>query len=294
LIKLGGITWSVHPLCVLVMLASVITGYFTELITLFAIVLVHELGHVVVASGYGWTVREVKLLPFGGVAEVEQAGSTPAKEEAIVAIAGPLQNVWMGTLAWSLGQLGWWNGEWSDYVMRANLMIGLFNLLPILPLDGGKLMQAALSRILTFHQTLIWGTRISLALSASMIGYAAVPAFHAGSGGIQANLLAVGFFLLLTNWTAHRHIPFLFLRFLTSRSAASSRAVTKGAWALPIIVSKRHTVSAALRLFKRDSYHLIVVMEEQGRIMAVLPEQRLVNGFLADGKPDRAVLELFM
>jgi stage IV sporulation protein FB len=274
------------------MLASIVTGYFAELLTLFAIVFVHELGHVIAARGYGWTVREVKLLPFGGVAEVEESGSLPSKEEAVVALAGPLQNAWMAAAAWALGHLGWWNGEWADYVLRANLMIGLFNLLPILPLDGGKLMQAALGRTLPFHQSLTWSARISLVFSGVMTIYALVPAFHDPAAGIQANLLLLGIFLLLSNWTYNKNIPFLFLRFLTSRGAASARSVTEGAWALPIVVSKRHTVGSALRLFKRDSYHLVIVMEERGRIIAVIPEQRVVSGFLSDGKQDRGLLEL--
>ncbi|UVI28115.1 site-2 protease family protein [Paenibacillus spongiae] len=294
MIRWRGILWSIHPLFVLVMLASVMTGYFVELLTLFGIVLVHELGHVIVARGYGWTIREVKLLPFGGVAEVEDSGGLPAKEEAAVVLAGPLQNVWMGAAAWGLGQLGWWNNEWASYVVQANIMIGVFNLLPILPLDGGKMLQVLLSRWLTYHQMLLWGARISLLLSAGMVLYAFLPIIKAGGTGIQLNLLAVGIFLFMTNWTYNRNIPYLFLRFLTSRAAASTRHIVRGVWAQPIVVSKRHTVTAALRLFKRDQYHLIVVMEERGRIVAVLPEQRLVNGFLEDGKPDRAVCDLFM
>ncbi|MFC4809009.1 site-2 protease family protein [Paenibacillus sp. GCM10023250] len=295
MIKLGGIRWSVHPLFVLVMLASVVTGYFAELLTLFAIVLVHELGHVFAAKGFGWTVREVKLLPFGGVAEVEDGSGLPAREEALVAIAGPLQNAWMAGAAWLLGYTGLWDPAWAAYVCEANLMIGLFNLLPILPLDGGKLMQAALSRTLTFHATLVWGTRISLLFSALMIASAIVPAATSGNAvHLHLNLIAVGVFLLLSNWTTRRNIPFLFLRFLTSRAASASQSVTRGTWAFPIIVPKGYTVFGALRLFKRDAYHLIVVMEEQGDVLGVLPEQRLVTGFLSDGKADRAVLELFM
>lgn len=295
MIKLGGIRWSVHPLFVLIMLASVLTGSFVELLTLFAIVLVHELGHVIAARSFGWTVREVKLLPFGGVAEVEDGSGLPAKEEALVALAGPLQNVWMAGAAWLLGQIGIWQPEWAAYVCQANIMIGLFNLLPILPLDGGKLLQAGLSRTLTFHGTLVWGTRISLFFSALMIVGAAIPALLSkNTVHLHANLLAVGLFLLLTNWTAYRNIPFLFLRFLTNRAASASKQVSRGTWAFPIIVPKGYTVLAALRLFKRDSYHLIVVMEERGDVLGVLPEQRLVSGFLSDGKADRAVLELFM
>lgn len=294
LISFKGIAWSVHPLFVIVMLASVITGYFIELLTLFTIVIVHEAGHVITARAFGWRIREVKLLPFGGVAEVEEAGSVPPGEEAIVAIAGPLQNLWMGIAAWLLGLLGWWSPEWSEYVWQANAMIGLFNLLPILPLDGGKLLHAWFSRMFAYHTSLVWGARISLLLSGAMVIFSLVPATMSGGGGIQANLLIVGLFLLVSNWTYNRHIPFVFLRFLTNRGLAASRSVSRGVWALPIVVSKRHSVAAILQLFKHDSYHLIVVMEDEGSIMAILPEQRLVEGFLADGKPDRAVLEFFM
>lgn len=296
LIRMKGIAWSVHPLFVLVMMASVITGYFIELFTLFTIVFVHELGHVIAARSFGWRIREVKLLPFGGVAEVEEAGTMPSREEAIVAIAGPLQNVWMGAAAWLFGLLGWWSPEWSEYVWQANAMIGLFNLLPILPLDGGKLLHAWLSRMFTFHQSLVWGARISLLLSGAMVIFSLVPAFlpEGGGSGIQANLLVVGLFLFVTNWTYYRYIPFVFLRFLTNRGLAASKSIAQGVWAIPIAVSKRHSVAAVLRLFKRDSYHLIVIMEDSGDIMAILPEQQLVEDFLTDGKADRAVLELFM
>ncbi|WP_308634755.1 M50 family metallopeptidase [Paenibacillus silvisoli] len=295
MIKLGGIWWSFHPLFVLVMLASIVTGYFVELLTLFAIVLVHELGHVFTAKGFGWRVREVKLLPFGGVAEVEEGSGVPAREEALVAIAGPLQNVWMAGIAWLFGTLGIWSHEWAAYVWQANVMIGLFNLLPILPLDGGKLLQAGLSRVLTFYGTLVWGSRISLLFSLLMMLYAIVPAMQGRNAvHIHMNLLAVGLFLLLTNWTAYRNIPFLFLRFLTSRAISASRVVARGVWAMPIIIPKGYTIQSTLQLFRRDSYHLIVIMEDKGDILGVLPEQRLVNGFLADGRADRAVLELFM
>lgn len=64
-----------HPLFVIILLFSALTGYFIELMTLFAIVLVHELGHLFMAHEVGWKVKAVRLLPFGGVVEVEEAGA---------------------------------------------------------------------------------------------------------------------------------------------------------------------------------------------------------------------------
>jgi len=268
------------------------TGYFAELFTLFLLVLVHELGHVIVALGFGWTVREVKLLPFGGVVEVEEAGGVPAKEEAIVAIAGPLQNVWMGLAAWICGQLGLWDLEWAEYVWKANLMIGLFNLLPIHPLDGGKLLQAALSYTVNYYKMLIWSARISLLFSVLMIVCSLLPLL-VYKDGVQLNLLIVGLFLIMTNWTYYRNVPFLFFRFLMYRERVTLQALTRGHIASPIIVSGRQSIISVARLFRRERYHLIYMVEADSKEVKVLPEQKIVEGCLSESNPNRAVSELF-
>lgn len=284
--------WSVHPLFVLIMLASVLTGYFGELITLFLIVFVHELGHVAAGQAFGWKFRVVRLLPFGGVAEVENGAGVSAKQEACVAIMGPLQNVWMGLLALLLGKLGWWDASWAAYVWQANLMIGLFNLLPIHPLDGGRLLQAALSYSLNYYSMMVWTARVSMLLSLGMIIYAMMPLLLEGRGP-QANLCMVGFFLLISNWTYYRNIPYVFFRFLMSRAEAAVRHSGRGAAAQPIVVHRRQSLSSVTRLFWRERYHLIYVRGDNGGIMHVLPEEELVDDYLQGGNPNRAVFELF-
>lgn len=281
-----------HPLFVLVMIGSVATGYFAELITLFLIVLVHEIGHVVVARSFGWHVREVKLLPFGGVAEIEEAGSMPAGQDALVAIAGPLQNLWMGLAAWGCGQLGWWDPVWAEYVWKANLMIGLFNLLPIYPLDGGKLLQAAFSYSFNYFTMMKWTARISLVLSSAMIAFSLVIAFRSDAG-IQLNLLVVGLFLWMSNWTYYRNIPYLFVRFLMHRDRVAVRQLSRGSLADPIIVSSKEPIISVVRLFWREKYHLIYVMEHGGRIGKVIPEEHVVESYLSERNPYRPVIELF-
>ncbi|WP_139990973.1 M50 family metallopeptidase [Paenibacillus paridis] len=292
MIKWKGMIWSVHPLFVIIMLGSVITGYFAELITLFLLVLVHEIGHVIMARSFGWTIREVKLLPFGGVVEVEEAGGLPAKEEALVAIAGPLQNVWMGLAAWACGQLGLWDPVWAEYVWKANVMLGLFNLLPIHPLDGGKLLQAALSYAVNYYKMLVWSARISMLFSVLMILFSLLP-WLLDKEGVQLNLLIVGIFLVMTNWTYYRNVPFIFYRFLMYRDRVTVQALTLGHVASPIIVSGKQTIISVARLFRREQYHLIYMVEDRGKEVKVLPEQKIVEGCLSDSNPNRAVSELF-
>jgi stage IV sporulation protein FB len=289
LIRLFGIRWTIHPLLAFVMLASAVTGTIRELAVLFTIVIVHELGHVMAMRAFGWRVREIRLLPFGGAAETEEAGTVPAAEEAVVAIAGPLQNVWMGTAALLLARLDGAASDWAMYIAQANAIIALFNLLPIQPLDGGRLLSAWLSVRLPYQTALKWSMRIGLALSVAMIIAACVPVF----GGVQLNLLLIGLFLFATNWRLRRDLPYLFVRFLVRREAISANARRKGALALPIVVQPACRVGDVLRLFRRGRYHLIYVLGEGGRIEGIVPEESVIATWFRSGGQNRAVSELF-
>lgn len=291
MIKAFGIAFRFHPLFVLLMVMSVATGYFAELLTLFALVFIHELGHVVCARYFGWKVREVQLLPFGGVAVVDDAASVPTKEELLVALAGPLQNGWMIVFAWIMRSAGVGDPAWWDYFMQANAMIGLFNLLPIQPLDGGKVLLCLLGYWFSFHPALVWSARISLLLSALMVAASLVPL---GSGGIGLNTLIVGLFLLYSNWYAYRHLPFQFLRFLIGREKQADRRRRSGPHALPIVVSAERPVGEVVRLLKRERYHLIYVVGRRGAVGKVLPEEELIRRYLGPAKQRYTLFDAFM
>ena len=108
-------------------------------------VLVHELGHCAVAASLGIPVRRVRLFLLGGVSELTRHPANP-REESLVALAGPAVSV---LLALSAGA-GWWAlepGSWVWLLVAevtvANAAVALFNLLPGLPLDGGRVLRAA-------------------------------------------------------------------------------------------------------------------------------------------------------
>lgn len=292
MINCFGIRFRFHPLFVVLMAFSVATGYFAELITLFGIVLIHELGHVSAARGFGWKIREIQLLPFGGVAVTDESGNAPAKEEMAVALAGPLQNALMIAFALFMKSLGLYSPDWWSYFIEANLMIGSFNLLPILPLDGGKVLQGLLSYLLPYHQALLIGALSSLFLS---MGLLLAALYTSGNGhGIPINLLIIGVFLLYSNWYGYRNIPFAHVRFLMGRQARSSSQTARGALAQPIVVHRGQTVGEILRLFMKERYHLIYVLNDRGAIQRVVPEQRMIDAYFREKKPGSAVSDLFM
>ncbi|MEB3100371.1 M50 family metallopeptidase [Ferviditalea candida] len=291
MIKLLGTTYRLHPLFLMVMAVSLLTGYFVELVTLFGIVVIHEWGHVAAARSFGWKVREIQLLPFGGVAVMDDQGQGSAWQEIVVYLAGPMQNALMIGLSLLLQQTAVWDQQWGNYFLESNLIIGLFNLSPILPLDGGKIMQSLMSLWLNYYSALMFSIWTSLISSAVVIAYA-LAGWH--SAGIRLNLLVIGCFLLYSNWFDYRNLPYLFLRFLVKREFWLSRTIGKGAEARPIVVNGGNTVSHILRRFHRNKVHIIYVLNDKGAIQGILPEHRVISGFLSDHKPGSAVSELFM
>jgi Zn-dependent protease len=125
----------------LVSVASVVLLYLS--------VLIHELSHSLVARGFRLPVRRILLYPLGGFSELEQEPSTPG-QEFLVSAAGPAMSLVLAGIGYGIDVLTHPAGiphALVDYFILANLLVGVFNLLPGLPLDGGRLLRAGLWKV---------------------------------------------------------------------------------------------------------------------------------------------------
>jgi Zn-dependent protease len=115
-------------------------------VLLYASVLVHELAHSLVARRFELPVRRILLYPLGGISEIEQEPQTPAREFAVSA-AGPALSLVLAAIGYGLTKLvpdTTVAGEIVAQLWWANLVVGVFNLLPGLPLDGGRMLRAVI------------------------------------------------------------------------------------------------------------------------------------------------------
>ncbi|HEY3357102.1 MAG TPA: site-2 protease family protein [Polyangia bacterium] len=137
----------------------------------FASVLVHELGHAVVARRRGVRIGGIELQFFGGVAKMVTPPRS-ARDEIVIAAAGPAVSLAIATL----GLAGWrlLGSSILFYIGFTNVILGVFNLLPALPMDGGRIYRALLAR----RRGVIAATRSAVTLSKWVaIGLAALGIF---------------------------------------------------------------------------------------------------------------------
>lgn len=116
---------------------------------IFFSIVFHEFSHSLVARHFGLKIRGITLFIFGGIAEMEREPSTP-KSEFLMAIAGPLASFLLAFIFYQLHLLATAN-EWSVFIIGVtyylaylNTILAVFNLVPAFPLDGGRMLRAAL------------------------------------------------------------------------------------------------------------------------------------------------------
>lgn len=118
-------------------------------VLLYASVLIHELSHSVVARAFGLPVRRILLYPLGGFSEIEREPPTPGRE-FLVSAAGPAMSLVLagaGYLLMRAASPGGITGVLLGQLVVANLLVGAFNLLPGLPLDGGRMLRAGVWKV---------------------------------------------------------------------------------------------------------------------------------------------------
>ena len=241
----------------------IIIGVINGVIILLSI-LIHELSHSVVAQRFGLGVSEIELYLFGGVSKIEEEPRTP-KSEFIIALVGPLSSFLIGMVLFTISYLPIALPTILSitffYSGISNIGLGIFNLLPAFPIDGGRLLRAFL-----------WKRRnnlLSATKSASKVGV-----------GFGYGLMIYGVFQLLTFGFFNGFWLILMGSFLRNTARQSynqtlnevglSNISVKELLSYPIQISFDMNITDAIRdyflIYKRDYFPVV----QGGNIVGII------------------------
>jgi len=247
----------------------------SQLLLAFLCVLLHELGHALAARRFGIQTREIVLLPIGGVARLERMPEKPL-QEVVVALAGPGVNLILAVaLAALLGARGVTpelaidhaDKGLLEFLLLANLAMLLFNLIPAFPMDGGRVLRAALATGMPYARA----TRI-----AAQVGQALALLFAAVGVFVLRNPLLV--FVAL----------FVFMAAGEERALVQTRASLAG---MPVSaamvtafmsIETRHELQHAVDLMLAGDQQDFPVLEG-GRYLGMLTRSDLIRGLREQG-----------
>ncbi|MCF6138091.1 site-2 protease family protein [Pseudalkalibacillus berkeleyi] len=270
----------INPLLWLVAATGILTGYFREFLILFIVIFIHEIGHALAALFFKWRLVKVEMLPFGGVAEMDEYGNRPYLEEIVVTLAGPIQHLWMIGLSSLLLLTGYGDPVLIEKFISINWMILLFNLLPLWPLDGGKLLFLFLTVFLPYKRakSTMLVASISL-LFLFMISTILIYSFH-------LNLLIVLSFLLYAHYVEWKHQSYMYIRFLLERLNIMEKSRKKKV----ILVEPTMTLDGVLSKLHKGYLHEVHVKTTPP---FVCNEKELLNAYFKRSARTCAIQDLF-
>ncbi len=223
-----------------------------EVFLIFLIVVIHEFGHYTAARIFKWRIRGINLWVFGGVMETDEHGNRPIKQEMIIVLAGPVQHVLIHIILLACSTYALLPSSVLELAFQYNATILLFNLLPVWPLDGGKLLMLILSAVFPYRKA---------------HGYTIVSSIFFCVAAFTASLLLFPFtlstvllltFILWENRLEWKQRYYVFLRFLLQRyrdglDSKKTQVIT---------VDSDATIIKVLSAFKRNYRHHIYIKDE--------------------------------
>ncbi len=255
-----------------------VAGVLGKGLIAFSVVLMHELAHVAAARRFGVHVSDVELLPFGGVSRMGGEVVVDPSKEVYVSAIGPATNLLLAGLAIFFKNLGLWDDDLGPFFLQCNLLIAAFNLLPALPLDGGRVFRAYLARRVGFKQATykaarwgqFWGVVIVLLGTAGLA---------AGVSGMD--IMITGMFLLYAATREKRLAPYHFIRHLAQKKQELAAAgVLPGE---PLVSLDTVRLGDIIRTFVPQRFHVVLVLDRNWQYQGVVSEAQIIDALLNEG-----------
>ncbi|MBQ6840972.1 MAG: hypothetical protein IJO63_02500 [Bacilli bacterium] len=136
------------------LIIALLSGYIKNALIVLFIIMFHEFGHVLISLILGYKIKDIEIFPFGGVTKIDKLLNTKIYKDLLIASFGILFQIIIHFLCI-------WGYVNDPLVYSYNLSIMLFNLLPIIPLDGSKILFELLNYKLSYKKSLLWYSIIS-------------------------------------------------------------------------------------------------------------------------------------
>ncbi len=246
-------------------------GFFNQLVIVYTITAIHECAHIYAAKRCGVEIKSVEILPFGITMRVTDNVIKDTSHEAKIALAGPVANFLTAYFAY-----GFYMGLQRNYIIASSLVMGIFNLLPALPLDGGRIMRS----IFVKKYGCIRATSVCVCVTR-------VVAFVIFVFGLYAlyltdfnfSFLLIGCFLGANITEERKNANAVIMKdILYSRKKLQQTGRSE-----IIVVEENKSASGILKKLSYDKYCIIHVIDENMKNCAVITETQLIEAMAVYG-----------
>ena len=255
-----------HPLFIIFGFFLIFFGLFKLFLTYFLVLILHELGHYLTAKYLGYKLNKIVFMPYG-VSLNGQGNIFTPKDEILISMAGPLVNFLLSLICVSL----WWLFPISyfyteDFVV-SNMCLGIFNLVPIFPLDGGRLIVAIANSKFKKNKAIKTMKFFSIIGSFMFMALFLISVFST----INISLLFISTFLLSSALDGKNdNVYDRMYRFLKHKGTKPLEVKT-------FVVNQKASVYEMAKLVSGNYYIKLEVVDDDMNIIKKLTEKDIIN-----------------
>lgn len=267
---------SFHILLVPLLLAAYFGNYMDLFLLSWVSALLHESAHFWAAKRLGIPVSRLILMPFGACIRLKQPIIKNPAHEILLALAGPMVNLFFILLCMAVQFYRPF--PYLSYIIATNLAMFLLNLLPCLPLDGGRILRS----ILTLHTNAFTAWKVTLFISrilSALLFLLGIWGFLAAP--FQFSLLLIGAFLLGNLCSEEKGISRQTLQDLLYCDSKPESGQLLSARTL--VATASTPARRLLRQLSYHNYHVIQVLDQDRHILCHLTETEILSGLLTHG-----------
>ena len=273
--RIGGAAVKLNPLALPMMALAVWLGNGRALVILGVSALLHELGHALAARLLNVRVIELELMPVGGAARLDNVWKLRPGQLIGVALAGPIVNLMIALICRALPRGPW---DWAAaQTARQNVALLLFNLLPALPLDGGRMLCGLLARHMPPAAAARVGVRLGFAAAGALLLLAARSLMR---GRLNMSPLLAALFMALAAPAELKSAGGAALASLMERREELRREHVLPARVYA--VTPETELNSLLPMLRPRQVHLFLCVEEAGQ--RFISEEAVWRAMLEDGK----------
>lgn len=266
----------VHPLAVVVLAGACVLGWLNGLLQALLALTLHEASHAIAAAAFGCRILSAEWMPFGAVLRLGDKSLSPHAEWCIAG-AGPLTSFVIAGAASMVAYFFPFIGARIQDFLTFNLLLGVINLLPALPLDGGRIVKCALEkklgtvkgvRLTAWTGVILGGMMLLMSVAAALLRI------------YNLTLPVMGVFLLLAAISELRMLP---ERKLTACLGKSAELYKTGLSVHEVAARESMTGMDALRLMRENRFNILRVVDERMHTVGELEEGKLMLGMARFG-----------
>ncbi|ARC85570.1 peptidase M50 family protein [Clostridium argentinense CDC 2741] len=258
------------------LLFLIIIGINYKLLLGFIIVIIHEMIHYITARILGYSGFCIEILPIGAALKLKDLDEASPMEDIIISLSGPIGNFIIALISYVVYK--YINNSYILLFLQYNMAIGLFNLFPAFPLDGGRVLRDILTTKFLYKKANEIALRISIILGYILLIIHFITLLY---GISNINLALIAIFILVISKKEKERIVYVIMGYIIKkREKLIKRGYIENK---SISVHYKLTLLQLLDLVDKNKYNIFTVLDDNMDVLEVIYEEEVINGLKNQG-----------